>query len=158
MGSKSKGIFTVPKQEKVCAECAQTFFGFHQVKYCSELCRSRAKNRRNPPQNYPNHKETKRKAQRKYERAHGERKIDLRIPYTDEQLAAKYALWGNRCWICGCTDKPLTRDHVKPVSKGGADMLSNIRPACQSCNSKKHNQWPVRYTKALTAAYLRSGL
>jgi hypothetical protein len=57
------------------------------------------------------------------------------------QLDAKYAFWGNRCYICGRDDVPLTLDHVKPVSAGGASMLCNYRPACQPCNSSKRQRW-----------------
>jgi len=48
-----------------------------------------------------------------------------------------------RCAYCGCEfdlfNKP-TRDHVIPISKGGHNTKENIVPACQSCNSKKHNK------------------
>lgn len=45
--------------------------------------------------------------------------------------------YGNRCAICGMRNAKLTKDHIVPVSKGGSDNISNIQPACQSCNSKK---------------------
>jgi len=56
-----------------------------------------------------------------------------------EMLAAKFAYWGNRCWMCGTTASQV--DHVKPLTKGGAHILANLRPACISCNSRKHNRW-----------------
>ena len=48
-----------------------------------------------------------------------------------------------RCAYCGkeftLFDRE-TRDHVIPISKGGDNVKENIVPACQSCNSKKHNK------------------
>lgn len=35
----------------------------------------------------------------------------------------------------------MTADHVKPLAKGGPHILANIRPACVSCNSRKHATW-----------------
>jgi 5-methylcytosine-specific restriction endonuclease McrA len=44
-----------------------------------------------------------------------------------------------RCVYCGQVRK-LTKDHLMPVSRGGTDDISNIVPACTSCNLKKHAQ------------------
>ena len=66
------------------------------------------------------------------------------VPYSSEQLVQKLDYWGWKCWIC---HKPVTPgayqlDHVKPINKGGMDCLSNIRPACGSCNKSKQDRWP----------------
>lgn len=63
-----------------------------------------------------------------------------RIPFTSDQLAAKVAYWGYRCWMCHEPWEAI--DHVKPLTKGGWDMLANCRPICRSCNSSKSNRWP----------------
>ena len=63
------------------------------------------------------------------------------ISFTVEQLAQRWAYYGNRCWMCG--EMADSSDHVKPISKGGANMLCNIRPACRSCNGGKGNRWPL---------------
>jgi 5-methylcytosine-specific restriction endonuclease McrA len=47
-------------------------------------------------------------------------------------------LWGG-CAYCGVTDRPLQRDCVLPVSRGGRYTLDNIVPACGSCNASKCN-------------------
>lgn len=65
-------------------------------------------------------------------------------PVTRATWKAKVAYWGNLCWICR---GPWTEmDHVKPVTKGGAHMLCNLRPVCRSCNAKKSNRWPLPVT------------
>lgn len=43
--------------------------------------------------------------------------------------------YGRCCAYCGTSAK-LTRHHVVPLSKGGSDWISNIVPACGSCNSR----------------------
>ena len=34
----------------------------------------------------------------------------------------------------------LTREHIKPTSRGGADTLMNCITACRNCNGRKGNQ------------------
>jgi len=34
----------------------------------------------------------------------------------------------------------MTKDHIKPVSKGGKDHLSNLQTMCNICNEAKANQ------------------
>ena len=41
------------------------------------------------------------------------------------------------CAYCGESQKALTQDHVKPLSKGGLHTVKNVVPACRTCNSKK---------------------
>lgn len=43
----------------------------------------------------------------------------------------------------------LTQDHVTPLSKGGNHTMSNIVPACKSCNSKKSDGLPLRPVQPL---------
>ncbi|WP_206072144.1 HNH endonuclease [Antrihabitans stalactiti] len=57
---------------------------------------------------------------------------------SDEQWAALKAAWGG-CAYCGATNKPLQRDCVQAISRGGRYTLDNIAPACGSCNASKCN-------------------
>ncbi len=57
---------------------------------------------------------------------------------SDAQWAALKAAWGG-CAYCGASDKPLQRDCVLPISRGGRYTLDNIAPACGSCNASKCN-------------------
>jgi 5-methylcytosine-specific restriction endonuclease McrA len=67
---------------------------------------------------------------------------------TQSQLAAKYEMYGNKCWMCGA-DGPMSLDHVKPISKGGPHILANLRPACMPCNRRKSAHWPWPTTTKL---------
>lgn len=55
-----------------------------------------------------------------------------------EQWAALKEAWGG-CAYCGATDRPLQRDCVQALSRGGRYTLDNIVPACASCNASKCN-------------------
>lgn len=60
--------------------------------------------------------------------------------FAADQLAERMRYWGNQCWMCGGPFEEI--DHVKPVSKGGAHGLMNLRPACHRDNSRKRDTWP----------------
>jgi 5-methylcytosine-specific restriction endonuclease McrA len=47
---------------------------------------------------------------------------------------------GSQCYICGVgltVGVDLELDHVVPLSQGGPDSLSNVRPCCRRCNLEK---------------------
>ena len=49
--------------------------------------------------------------------------------------------WGGLCAYCRC-NRATTLDHIKPKSRGGSSLRSNLIPACQTCNhSKGSNNW-----------------
>lgn len=58
---------------------------------------------------------------------------------SDAEWTALQAAWGGGCAYCGATNKPLQRDCVLPISRGGRYTLDNVAPACGSCNSSKCN-------------------
>ncbi len=49
---------------------------------------------------------------------------------------------GHTCMYCltGLSDRHLTRDHVKPISRGGRDIWTNVVTACRACNQRKADQ------------------
>ena len=57
---------------------------------------------------------------------------------------ALFARDGNICMYCG--EKPhkseLSRDHVRPVSRGGKDVWTNVVAACRRCNNFKAGRTP----------------
>ncbi|MDQ0664738.1 5-methylcytosine-specific restriction endonuclease McrA/endogenous inhibitor of DNA gyrase (YacG/DUF329 family) [Arthrobacter ulcerisalmonis] len=64
------------------------------------------------------------------------------IEFTPAQKAARFAMWGGRCWMCGIAGA-TEDDHVKPISRGGSHCLSNLRPICKPCNNSKGAAWPL---------------
>lgn len=66
-------------------------------------------------------------------------KAVLTIVPSAAQVAQKWDYWGGLCWMC--RQPATTMDHVKPIRHSGPHVLANLRPACRSCNSRKHAKW-----------------
>ncbi|GJL84195.1 MAG: hypothetical protein DHS20C01_38290 [marine bacterium B5-7] len=51
---------------------------------------------------------------------------------------------GNHCMYCGgkFPDFQLSRDHIKPISRGGEDVWTNVVAACKRCNHFKGDRHP----------------
>lgn len=51
---------------------------------------------------------------------------------------------GQLCMYCGgrFLKRDLTRDHVRPISQGGADSWANVVAACKRCNNFKGGRVP----------------
>ena len=72
--------------------------------------------------------------------------------YTLEEWENLKKQFNYKCAICGIDEKEikikwkntnfdcLTKDHIIPISKGGTNYISNIRPVCISCNSEKKDK------------------
>lgn len=56
--------------------------------------------------------------------------------YTQEEWQSLCKKHKDCCLSCG-EHKPLTADHIIPVSKGGSSNIDNIQPLCMTCNSIK---------------------
>jgi len=50
----------------------------------------------------------------------------------------------NICLYCGnqCKEVHLSRDHIKPMSRGGQDIWTNVVTACKRCNARKGDRLP----------------
>ena len=63
--------------------------------------------------------------------------------FTAAQWREMQAAYDHRCVYCGKRAKGhLTQDHILALSQGGSHTLSNIVPACRSCNSRKGTRPP----------------
>ena len=52
---------------------------------------------------------------------------------------------GHRCNICR-KKKRLTKDHVRPLSRGGGNTIDNIQGLCLKCNLQKSDKLPNEMT------------
>lgn len=77
--------------------------------------------------------------EREIERARRNRELGARGSHTEVEWQAVLEQFGGRCAYCG-SEGADTRDHLRPLSGGGTDDISNIVPACRSCNSSKGNR------------------
>lgn len=59
--------------------------------------------------------------------------------HTEQEWQDLCARYDHRCLCCG-ERKPLSRDHVVPVTSGGLDTIENLQPLCRVCNSRKNNR------------------
>ena len=74
---------------------------------------------------------------RLYRATHRARKRGAEGRHTVEEWLSKLDLVGGCCIYCGRSDRPLTRDHKMPLSRGGSDAIDNVVPACRNCNASK---------------------
>ena len=68
--------------------------------------------------------------------------ISYKVPAV--QINQRFHRFGYCCAYCGVSGD-MQIEHVKPISQGGLHHISNIVPACLSCNYSKHtdpmDQW-----------------
>jgi 5-methylcytosine-specific restriction endonuclease McrA len=57
---------------------------------------------------------------------------------TDDQWHALMDAWAG-CAYCGGDGAALQKDTMLPISRGGRYTLTNVVPACGSCNASKGN-------------------
>ena len=130
--------------ERFCSVCGRPFTAAapNDV-FCSESCRHRAKRRR---------EEDKRRRRRVMTGDHRESKLSLNKVYADGE---------GLCSVCGlpvpsacnCNDTwSRTRDHIIPITTGGAHAYSNCQLAHRICNSIKKQEgegfrinWELKY-------------
>ena len=55
----------------------------------------------------------------------------------------------NLCAYCGKA-LPLHRDHKIPLTRGGANDITNIVPACRSCNCRKGTRTSAEFLEAMS--------
>lgn len=67
--------------------------------------------------------------------------------HTKEQIERLLILQRYKCIYCLTNIGRLYHiDHIRPISKGGSNDISNIQLLCPPCNLKKHNADPIDFS------------
>lgn len=132
-----------------CIMCSESFVPMTSKNYCcSSICSARRKSELDL---YRQRVDRNLESQRAWDRGNPDRRVQAQARrrarkvgtqiarFGRSEISARMAFFGNRCWMCGGAFECI--DHVKPLSKGGPHLLSNLRPACNSCNGSKSNTW-----------------
>lgn len=109
--------------------------------------------KRDRRQYYEANKEQRREYTRQWRRENPDKAVALKqrrrarlaaAPINDltaAQWQAVLAHYGHKCAYCSAA-KNLTQDHIIPLSRAGPHTISNVTPACRSCNSRKGTRTP----------------
>jgi 5-methylcytosine-specific restriction endonuclease McrA len=65
--------------------------------------------------------------------------------FTKAEFAELVESVEGRCVYCWEQPEVLTQDHIVPLSRGGSDYITNIVPACRSCNASKGARTPEEW-------------
>lgn len=66
-------------------------------------------------------------------------------------------MYDNRCYYCGKGGGRLQMEHRIPLARGGDNDISNIVPACESCNRRKRIMTDDEFFKLLADEWEYSG-
>jgi len=70
--------------------------------------------------------------------------------HTREQIQALYASQNGKCVYCRASLKSgYHADHIKPLSKGGSNWITNIQLTCGPCNNRKRATDPIEFAQRL---------
>lgn len=78
------------------------------------------------------------------------------VPYGAADVLGKT---GGRCYLCGAgLTERWQVEHIIPISRGGADVLANVMPACPDCNRRKGTKLVTLPDGTLRRALLQTAI
>jgi 5-methylcytosine-specific restriction endonuclease McrA len=127
------------QKTKPCLECLVANRAYSKIRYQKNGAERQARSRAN------NLDKVRARERAKNRR----RRANKSIPYNELQVIATY---GGNCYMCGLAidfmaprkagipgwEIGLHIDHLVPISKGGPDVLENVRPSHGLCNLQKY--------------------
>lgn len=89
---------------------------------------------------------------REFDRTYRARKLGAEHePYSSADILSLWHEQGGCCYYCGVPVFAVYHiDHKRPLSRGGADKLSNLCVACPFCNNSKKDKTEDEYVAYMT--------
>ena len=132
-------IRTIAKRNaKPCKVCGRVGVLLWKKRYCRACARSEQVKRNRRVAKYN-------KARRRAALA------GVRFEFSEQAWRELLEAFGHRCAYCGRGDVPMTKDHARPIVRGGDHTKENIVPACRRCNVRKHTKMPLNFLWQLAA-------
>lgn len=138
---------------RICSNCEKEITRrtklFSKRVFCNQLCYSTFRKEKLPIEEHHRWQGgiSNTEAHRRWKAKNPERMAHLKArryarerkaegSHTLEEWNSLKEKYGQKC--VGCREiKPLTKDHIVPLSVGGTDYITNIQPLCRNCNSRK---------------------
>ncbi|TQL56536.1 HNH endonuclease [Rarobacter faecitabidus] len=116
--------------DRKCEECGAPIEAQRSTRrFCSRKCINRRADRDNP------HRRAELRQKRRKNLIAGAAPAGV----TERDWNRLVRRYDSKCAYCGET-KPLTVDHVVPISRGGRHSIGNVLPACLPCNTSKRDR------------------
>lgn len=141
--SKCGVTYRKPRNAAYCKPCWAAYYAARRRadperhRDCVRRCKAKYKAKYQAAENERYRRHPEKKAQ-KNAASYARRKGDVG-DHTYKEWLAQLRAFGHRCAYCRArlTRTTRSRDHAIPLSRGGSNDISNIVPACRSCNSRK---------------------
>lgn len=84
--------------------------------------------------------------------------MSKRRNFTPNERKTIYTKYNGHCAICGRPVKynDMTIDHIKPLSKGGANEMENLELCCWECNHVKGNMDITEFYQKVSEIFIHN--
>lgn len=153
--------------EKVCRWCSRPMPSGKrpQAVYCTRKCKQAAAEQRRPQRDHAARYIRERERRLAYAteptrmREAARKRRALKRARTSHVVTARdwtrlKSRYHHKCAYCQLS-KPLTLEHVVPLSMGGLHSIGNILPACATCNSSKRDRFITEWRMRIPSPHQR---
>lgn len=154
---------------RICLSCSQPLPPSKRsdAVYCDRKCKAAASEQRRPQRDHTARYEKERDRRLAYalepsrmreaaSRRRARKRQAERLTITKKDWLRLVSRFRSCCAYCA-ERKPLTMEHVVPLSRGGRHAIGNILPVCFSCNSSKRDRFITEWRNRIPSPHQRRG-